>query len=163
MMKIDAGEWSSARDLPGSAQIRKRHLSPALPAPGDGTWMKSNARGVRIVQSQLDPFQVLLEYARKERHWQPLGSGHETTQGAEAPGTLKEEERKVKARTQSASRKEANVAVEAERARTERARLDTIEIAREVAVFARRIEALQTRGPRKDPRTPEEGSNHGRS
>lgn len=108
----------------------------------------------------LDPFDVLMEYARAERVWQQWD--RDTDELRREVARLKEEERKVKARTQSASRKDAAVAVEAERARTERARQDTIELARDVAGLARRIEALQTRGARKDPRTPEE-RNHGRA
>jgi hypothetical protein len=160
MMKT-AAEWSSAGTSAGS---RKSASAPiACPA---GTWrrswMKSNARwrAHRAIRSWT-PSRCCWN-TRAKSATGATGQA-ETRKAQKHLEELKEEERKVKARTQSASRKEANVAVEAERARTERARLDTIEIAREVAVFARRIEALQTRGPRKDPRTPEEGSNHGRS
>lgn len=111
----------------------------------------------------LDAFDVLMEFARGERRW--LNFEEEARHAAARLEQLKEEEKRTKARTVAASRKDANVAVEAERARTERARQDTIELAKDVAVLARRIEALQTRGARKDPRSAEQAEerHHGRS
>jgi hypothetical protein len=101
--------------------------------------------GARTVECEacgaaLDAFQVLLDYANKERswkHWQ--GEVRETQKRVDE---LKDEERKVKARTKSASRKEAGAAVAAERARTERERMDIAELARDVGGLARRIERL---------------------
>lgn len=91
----------------------------------------------------LDAFQVLLEYARRERHWQCWDQevGNKTRELAE----LKDEERKVKARTKNAARKDAGEAVAAERARTEKTRHEVIMAARDVTALGKRIEQMMTR------------------
>lgn len=94
--------------------------------------------GCATCGAMLDPIGVLLEYARKERHWR--GWDAELNRTQQRIDALKEEERKVKARTKSASRKEAAAAVAAERERTERERIEITELARDVAGIARRIE-----------------------
>ena len=86
----------------------------------------------------LDPFQLLLDYAERERTWRYYDS--EIRRAEAQLQELKDEERKVKARTKSASRKEAAAAVAAERVRTERERMEISELARDVAGLARRIE-----------------------
>jgi len=120
------------------------------------TELDSETRAVacRDCGKALDAFDVLLEYARGERNWQHWQ--REQSAAAARVQQLKEEERKVKSRTQNAMRKDANAAVAAERARTERMRHDAIQAARDVAAAARRIERLMQRGPRVDPGTPEE-------
>lgn len=68
----------------------------------------------------LDPFEVLLEYARRERHWR-----HYDSAARKATGTLREAEeelKRVQARTRSALRKDAEEAVRMERRRQERER-----------------------------------------
>lgn len=92
----------------------------------------------------LDPFDVLLEYARGERRWQQWEQ--EQRAAAARVTQLKEEERKVKARTKNASRKDSAEAVRLEQVRTERMRHDVIQAARDVAALAKRIEKLNQRG-----------------
>lgn len=96
----------------------------------------------------LNAFMVLLEYARKERHWRHWQA--EVSRCHNELAKLKEEERKVKARTRSASRKDAGEAVAAERARDERERRESICDAREIAAICGRIERriLRTRRTR---------------
>lgn len=91
----------------------------------------------------LDAFGVLLEYAHGERRWQQWQQ--EQRAAAARVAQLKEEEKKIKARTKAASRKDATEAVRAEQARTEKMRFDTIQAARDMAALARRIEQLNTR------------------
>lgn len=91
----------------------------------------------------LDAFQVLLEYADGERRWQGWDqSVREKQRELEA---LKDEERKVKARTKNALRKEADMAVATERLRTEKMRRDAIQVARDVVAAGKRIERLMQR------------------
>lgn len=92
----------------------------------------------------LDAITVLLEYARGERLWRGWETEMRRTQDKLAE--LEAEERKVKARTKAASRKDADVAVEAERARTEKMRTDITEQARDIARMCQRIEHLARRG-----------------
>ena len=80
----------------------------------------------------LDPFDVVYEYAGGERmyhHWRA-----EETRVRRRLYQLKEEEKRVKARTRNASRKDAETAVAAERARWEermgRIAFDALNIAR---------------------------------
>lgn len=63
----------------------------------------------------LDPFQVLLEYALKQRAWRNTERLQRETQAR--LHELEAEERKVKARTRAARRKDATAAVEDERKR----------------------------------------------
>jgi hypothetical protein len=94
-------------------------------------------------QTQLDPLQVLLDYADGERSWRGwIRECDEKRRGLEQ---LREEERKVKARTKAASRKAAAAAVEAERERGERERITILQAARDIAASARRIERAVTR------------------
>jgi hypothetical protein len=86
----------------------------------------------------LDPFQLLLDYAERERTWRYYDS--EIRRAEAKLDELKDEERKVKARTKSANRKDAAAAVSAERVRTERERMEISDLARDVAGLARRIE-----------------------
>ncbi|HEU4582673.1 MAG TPA: hypothetical protein VFS67_30660 [Polyangiaceae bacterium] len=86
----------------------------------------------------LDAFQVLHDYARRERHWRYLDR-----EAREAEARLKElkaEERRVKARTASASRKDSAAAVAAERAQSERERIAISEDTRDIVELCRRIE-----------------------
>lgn len=63
----------------------------------------------------LDPFDVHLQYARRERSWRYWdGQRKEAEQRVEE---LKAEEKRIKARMANASRKDANAAVMAERER----------------------------------------------
>ena len=97
----------------------------------------------RDCATALDAFDVLLEYAHGERRWvSRLGEVREAEQRLAA---LKEEERKVKARTKAASRKDSNAAVAAERARGERERGEIIQAARDIAAGCRRIERITQR------------------
>ena len=91
----------------------------------------------------LDPFQILLEYAREERSWRYYEA--ECERAMKRLVQLKAEERRVKERTKRASRKEAETAVAEERLRTETARIDITETARDIAQLSRRIEQLAQR------------------
>lgn len=86
----------------------------------------------------LDAFQVLLDYANRERVWRYLD--REAREAEKRLAELKAEERKVKARTQSASRKDAAAAVAAERAQSERERIEISETTRDIVERCRRIE-----------------------
>ena len=63
----------------------------------------------------IDAFEVLLEYANKERHWRQ--SEAEERKVTKRISELEEQERRIKARTRSARRKDADHAVEEERVR----------------------------------------------
>jgi hypothetical protein len=91
----------------------------------------------------LDAFQVLLEYADGERRWQ--GWDQSVREKARELEELREEERKVKARTKNAARKEADMAVATERLRTEKMRQDAIQIARDIVAAGKRLERLNRR------------------
>jgi predicted nucleotidyltransferase len=88
----------------------------------------------------LDAFEILLDYAQRERSWRYYEN--EITRAKEALAELKAEERKVKARTRNASRKEAEAAVAEERVRSEKARREITEKARDIGQLCRRIEQL---------------------
>lgn len=92
----------------------------------------------------LDAFQVLLEYARKERHWRHWEA--EVNRCHNELEKLKQEERRVKARTKNAARKDAAAAVAEERVRGERARIEIIEKARDARRLLERVEFLAARG-----------------
>lgn len=91
----------------------------------------------------LDPFDVLLGYATKERSLREWAT--ETRAKQTELEALRDEERKVKARVKSASRKDAHTAVAAERARGERERDQIIQAARDIAAGCRRIERITQR------------------
>ncbi len=92
----------------------------------------------------LEAFKVLLDYAQRERSWRHYDS--EIRRATERLAELRAEERKVKARTKNATRKEADAAVEAERVRTERERMVAAELARDAGALCRRIDGLMRRG-----------------
>lgn len=92
----------------------------------------------------LDAFQVLLDYAHGERHWRYVDG--EARDAAKRLEELKAEERRVKARTKNASKKEADAAVAAERVRTERERMVIAQLARDAGALCRRIDGLTRRG-----------------
>jgi len=92
----------------------------------------------------LEAFQILRDYAHRERHWRYLD--REARDAEKRLEELKVEERKVKARTKNAQRKEADAAVAAERVRTERERLVISELARDIGGLSRRIDGLTRRG-----------------
>jgi hypothetical protein len=91
----------------------------------------------------LEAFQILLDYAHRERHWRYLD--REARDAAEKLAELKAEECKVKARTKNATRKEADAAVAAERVRSERERLLISELARDAGALLKRIDGLTRR------------------
>lgn len=91
----------------------------------------------------LDAFTLLLAYANRERDWRYYDL--EVRDAQKRLAELKTEERKVKARTKAASRKDADAAVAAERARSEQERFQIIQAARDIAASCRRIERLTTR------------------
>lgn len=86
----------------------------------------------------LDAFDVLHQYARKERTWRFWEK--EIRDKTEALAKLKADERKTKARTKAASRKDAAAAVAAERAQSERERIEISEATRDIVELCRRIE-----------------------
>jgi hypothetical protein len=67
---------------------------------------------------QLDPIDVLYDVARRHEQWQALGDELRTMRAAIA--ALQREEKRVRARTKSHDRKDANVAVANERQRQAR-------------------------------------------
>lgn len=88
----------------------------------------------------IDPFDRLLEYAKEERRWQESRKHERETRARIA--ALEEEERKIKARTKAASRKDANAAVHAAlEAHRERLR-SAVYKAREVARLGEQLERL---------------------
>lgn len=93
----------------------------------------------------LDAFQLLLDYATRERSWRYYDS--EIRCAKQQLAELKAEERKVKARTKNATRKEAVAAVAEERVRSERERMVIAELARDIVAAAKRIDGLTTRAP----------------
>lgn len=136
-------------DFGGLAAIKKKGPdAPYLQCRHMSTVVDEVARtvGCATCGAPLDPIQVLLEYARKERHWRGWDAElHRTQRRIEE---LKAEERKVKARTKNATRKEADAAVAAERVRSERERLVISELARDAGALCKRIDGLTRRGAR---------------
>lgn len=88
----------------------------------------------------LDAFMVLLQYANRERNWRYYD--RECEEKRRLLAELKEEERKVKARTASASRKDAAVAVAHERQATFVRRQTIADKARDAAELMRQITRL---------------------
>jgi len=95
--------------------------------------------------AELDAFEVLLEYARKERTWRHW-EGECIRKRAEIT-KLQQDERRTKARLKHASRKDAAAAVAEERTRGERERMQIIEAARDIVERARRVERLARSRP----------------
>lgn len=124
------GQQSELADRP---LTRCRHHSYKL---------DSKRRGVRCGScgADLDPFEVLLEYAHKERTWRQWDA--ETIRKRAELATLIEEERRTKARVKHASRKDATAAVAEERVRSERARMQIAELARDIIGRAKRIDRI---------------------
>lgn len=135
------------RDFGGLAAIKKKGPdAPHLQCRHMATVVDEVARtvGCATCGAPLDPIQVLLEYARKERHWR--GWDAELNRTQLRIEELKAEERRVKARTKNATRKEADAAVAEERVRSERERMVAAELARDAGALCRRIDGLMRRG-----------------
>lgn len=135
------------RDFGGLAAIKEQGADARLfPCRHVSTVVDEVQRTVACAtcEAPLDPIQVLLEYARKERHWRQWDA--EVSRCHDQLAELKAEERKVKARTKNATRKEADSAVAEERVRTERERLLMAELARDAGALCRRIDGLARRG-----------------
>lgn len=88
--------------------------------------------------AKLEPFTVLLEYAERERRWRHWS----TEEGAvrKRVHELKEEEKRVKLRTRQHDRKDAEVAVRAERRRIFERLHHLAFDARRIVEFASKIE-----------------------
>lgn len=99
-------------------------------------------------KANLDPIDILLEVARRHEEWTRL-SAESSTMRREIEA-LKAEEKRVKARTKSASRKDAQTAVEAERERDGLRRQQTFDAAKEIAELSLRIQRLAMIGERKE-------------
>lgn len=76
----------------------------------------------RRCKANLDPIEVLLEVAHRHEEWNRLTSEVRTMRATVE--ALKAEEQRVKARTKSHARKDADEAVAAERAKLERQRAE---------------------------------------
>lgn len=131
-------------DFGGLAQVKESNARLA-PCKHTQTVVDDVARTVECgtCGKTLDPVEVLLEYARKERHWRHWQA--EVDRCHNELEALKAEERKVKARTKSASRKEAAAAVAEDRARGERDRIAITEAARDITELCRRIQRTAQR------------------
>lgn len=93
--------------------------------------------------AQLDTFQILLEYARAERHWRHYAT--EEREIRERLAALAAEERRIKARIRNARRRDPESALEEHRKRSA-ARDRTIAWnAREIEEMAARIRKLMER------------------
>lgn len=84
-----------------------------------------------------DTFDILMLYVRDDAHWKYAREQHRKL-NAEISALKKEEER-IKNRTKNARRKDANVAVKAERQRLRSTAIRTIDNAREIQKLAARI------------------------
>jgi hypothetical protein len=131
-------------------------LHPTFGEPGKQTEIKRNGaycfhrqydldEGDKTVTcgrcgAPLEAFQVLLDYAHRERHWRYLDG--EARDLEKKLAELKDEERRVKSRTASASRKDANAAVEHEQQATFVRRQAIADKAKDVAELARQIVRL---------------------
>lgn len=93
------------------------------------------SRTVRCTRcdTQLDAFQILLQYAQRERSWRYYD--REAKQLYAEIDKLREEEKRIKARTRNAARKDAEAAVQAERERWRETR-------RKLAWYARDLEKV---------------------
>lgn len=129
------------RDFGGLAQIHEQGAGPR-PCRHRSTIVDEVARTVvcSTCGAPLDPITVLLEYARKERHWRNWTAEMLKTQSQLKQ--LQTEVVKAKARLKYALRKDAAVAVAEEHIRTERMRLQITELARDIGRSCRRIEQL---------------------
>jgi transcription initiation factor TFIIIB Brf1 subunit/transcription initiation factor TFIIB len=88
----------------------------------------------------LDPFDIHVEYAMRERTYRHYRK--EVSEATTKLAELKAEETRVKARTKAASRKDAGEAVAVERAKTERMRAEVAQNAADVVRLCRRIVTL---------------------
>ncbi|MEY4548965.1 MAG: hypothetical protein RL685_5160 [Pseudomonadota bacterium] len=143
--ETDPGHVAPVLELVRGAKALQTRLKDGVRCRHDQTEVDGEDRSVscRSCGATLDAFDVLLQYARRERNWHYWDQ--ETRELEAKVQALKEEERKVKARTKSASRKDAATAVAAERERTERERFEIITAARDVVELGRRIERLTQR------------------
>lgn len=130
---VTFGQQSQIADRP---LARCRHHSYKLNA--DTRAVRCGACG-----AELDPFEVLLEYARSERMWRHWDGEARILRGELAQ--LKADERRTKARVKNASRKDASEAVAAERVRGERERFQMLEAARDIIARAKQIDRLARR------------------
>ena len=103
---------------------------------------------------ELDPIQILLDYARAERRHHDWSK--ETSNLLRRVTELKAEEVRVKARTKNAARKDANVAVAEERARWERKNERAMNrLAEAQEAVTRAVQAFHPKKRRKPPRVEE--------
>lgn len=93
--------------------------------------------------AQLEAFDVLLQYANKERRWRHWEA--ETFRKHEELAQLRAEERKAKARLKYALRGDPEFAATEERIRGERLRHQIIEATRDMSQTCRRLERLVQR------------------
>lgn len=91
-------------------------------------------------KKQLDPIDVLLDVASRAEQWQRAIA--ETTALRNEVVALKEEEKRVKARTKSHSRKDAEAAVAAERALEQDRRIEVLVRTDEARRALRRVDQL---------------------
>lgn len=115
----------------------------------------SRSVSCRRCKATLDPFDVLLEVARRHEQWTRLIE--ETSTMRKQLAAMQAEEKLVKARTRSASRKDASEAVAAERAKQERARAELACRVDDIVRAARRIDQIIGRTPinrRRKTKTP---------
>jgi hypothetical protein len=86
----------------------------------------------------LDPFTILMEYATRERNWRFYDA--ELRRARKAMLEIAIEEKRIKARTRGAARKDADAAVALERKRDEETRRRVAGNARQIRELAERIE-----------------------
>lgn len=92
---------------------------------------------------ELDPFQILLDYARAERNWRYYA--REEQQTRERIATLAQEERRIKARIRTARRRDPETAIQEHRKRTATRDRTIAWNAREIEEMAQRIRKLLER------------------
>lgn len=90
-----------------------------------------------VCEKPLDPFQICLDYARRERNWRHYETEEHKTR--KKISELEAEEKKLKARIRNAKRKDADLAVEAERKRHSEQHYRTHANARSIVELAERI------------------------
>lgn len=98
---------------------------------------------------QLDAFQILLDYAVRERNWRHYDV--ELRELSKKLEELKAEEQRVKARTKTADRKEAAAAVAAERQRHRDLRERAHRNAQQIVALAERIARSMKAGASLEP------------
>lgn len=130
------GYWRKVpRTDPRARALADRHYSRQTVGARD---FMASGRVLVMLTHCTNAVWVLLEYAKRERRWRHWDG--ESTKALTRIAELKAEEKKIKARTKSASRKDSNQAVRDEQARTEKMRFDLIQDARDLAALAARIE-----------------------